>query len=139
MIKNYVKLSIAVVRFVEKSPNIQKKWVFEEIFFYQICPACPPAVSAQKLSALKFYSFWHFSHIFLVWEAKKTNRFMLRNMVFSGPQIDHFGQNSHFWSEISAEWGPAARPYPASTSWLVKYLKWPWPWVWPSRSRETGY
>ena len=84
MIKNYVKLSIAVVRFVEKSPNIPKKWVFEEIFFYQICPACPPAVSAQKLSALKFYSFWHFSHIFSLGEAKKTNRFMLRNMVFSG-------------------------------------------------------
>ena len=76
MIKNYVKLSIAVVRFVEKSPNIPKKWVFEEIFFYQICPACPPAVSAQKLSALKFYSFWHFSHIFLGWEAKKKIYFL---------------------------------------------------------------
>ena len=137
MIKNYVKLSIAVMRFVEKSPNIPKKWVFEEIFFYQICPACPPAVSAQKLSALKFYSFWHFSHIFLVWEAKKTNRFMLGNMVFSGPQIDHFGQKAHFWSEISAEWGPAARPYPASTSWLVKYLKWPWPWPWPWNLHRT--
>ena len=103
-----------------KKPKYTKKMSFWRNFFYQICPACPPAVSAQKLSALKFYSFWHFSHIFLVWEAKKTNRFMLGNMVFSGPQIDHFGQKSHFWSEISAEWGPAARPYPASTSWLVK-------------------
>ena len=64
VIKNYVKLSIAIVRFVEKIE------VFKN-FFLQISPAVPVRWALQKLSALKFYLFWFFSHIFLVWEAKK--------------------------------------------------------------------
>ena len=47
----------------------------------------------QKLSAIKLYSFWHFPNIFLVWESKKTHRFMLGNIGKIGPEIDHFWRN----------------------------------------------
>ena len=69
----------------------------------------------QKLSAIKFYSFWHFSHISLVWEAKK--------------QIDlcwgtwrKLNQKLNIFEKIFLTCCPCARAQGHSKSWVPSNL-----------------
>ena len=59
-------------------------------YFFKNQPCHPWAMGAPKVECHQIYSFWHFSHIFLVYEAKRTNRFMLGNIGKIGPEIDDF-------------------------------------------------
>ena len=107
-----------------------KKLKFLRIFFYKFALPSPCPGRSKSWVPANFIFPNTFPIFFWVGD-KRWQIWINGNLGFLGPESDHFGQKSHFWSENSAEWGPAARPYPASTSWLVKYLKWPWPWPWP--------
>ena len=96
-----------------------KKLKFLRIFFYKFALPSPCPGRSKSWVPANFI----FPNTFPIffWVGYKRWAILIKgNLVFLGPEIDHFSQKSHFWSEISAEWGPAARPYPASTSWLVK-------------------